>query len=323
MNSNEIICRVTAVHKERYEIEADGRTAYARLKGRVFYGEQEAVYPTVGDNVSVIPNEQGDSVITGTLKRSSVFLRLDPSLSGRGEQAVAANFSVVFIVSSLNHDLNPARLERYLTMAFSSGAKPVVLLTKADLCEDIEARRDEINTVAPAVEVVTISTLSGLGIERVRELMPAGSTAVFLGSSGVGKSTLVNALAGAEVMKTGGIREDDSRGRHTTTYRQLVRLPWGAYVIDTPGMRQLGMWDNTEGLNGAFPEVLRIAEGCRFADCAHEREPGCAVRRALESGELSPERWEAYLKLKNEGKRLAPKEKYKRKKEKHLPYRKS
>jgi ribosome biogenesis GTPase len=218
-------------------------------------------------------------------------------------QVLAANVDVVFVVTSVNAEFNVRRLERYLTVAWESGAVPIVLLSKADLADDIESYRITAEATAPGVEVIAVSIVTGEGVEDVRAHLGLGRTVVFTGSSGVGKSSVVNALAGVDLLDTGGIRLDDARGRHTTTRRQLVRLA-GALLIDTPGLRELGIMDG-EGLSTAFDDVERTAAECRFGDCQHRSEPGCAVRAALAAGTLSRERLDAYDKLQREAQRAA------------------
>lgn len=293
-----IPARVTAVHKERYQIVCAHGEAYARLKTREYYVDGES-FPTTGDFVMIdyVPN--GDSRILSTLPRRTYFSRRDPD-KGRGEQAVAANFDYVFLMQSLNMDFNPKRLERYLTLTWQSGAAPVVVLTKADLAEDYSRYLAEVERVAAGVDIHIVSARTGFGMEGLRKYLVPGKTIVFLGSSGVGKSSLVNALAGEEVMAAGEIRENDSKGRHTTTHRQLLRLKSGVMIIDTPGMRELGMWGVDGGLEEAFADVEQYLGKCRFRDCRHDREPGCAIRQAIDAGELDESRWESYQKLKAE-----------------------
>ncbi len=292
------VARVTAVHKERYEIISDYGAGYARLKTKEYFGAEQA-FPTVGDFVRIQFNAAGDSRIVETLPRSTYFSRRDPT-PGRGEQAVAANFDYVMILQSLNLDFNPKRLERYLTLAWQSGAAPVILLTKADLVEDAAAYLACVQDVAIGVPVHVISAATRQGLDELQMYLQKGKTLVFLGSSGVGKSSLVNALCGREVMITGGIREDDDKGRHTTTYRQLIMMPSGTMIIDTPGMREIGMWEVSEGLSDAFQDVEIWLGQCRFSDCAHRSEPGCALRAAVKRGELDEARLESYLQLKAE-----------------------
>ena len=293
-----IPARVTAVHKERYEIVCAHGLSHARLKAGEYYGGEEQ-FPTTGDFVMINYIDNGDSQILRTLPRRTFFSRRNPGPVPY-EQAVAANFDYVFIMQSLNQDFNPKRLERYLTLVWQSGAVPVILLTKADLVEDDWDYITAAERVAAGVNIHTVSALTGYGLARLNAYLQPGKTVVFLGSSGVGKSSLVNALAGEEIMTVNGIREDDAKGRHTTTHRQLIRLPSGVMVIDTPGMRELGMWEVSEGIGEAFADVERFLGKCRFRNCCHDGEPGCAVRAAIDSGELDMARWESYRNLKEE-----------------------
>lgn len=295
-----IPARITAVHKERYALVSEYGEGYGRLKSKEYFEGCEE-FPTTGDFVLINYNPSGDSQIIKTLPRKTFFSRKDPT-PGRGEQAVAANFDYVFIMQSLNQDFNPKRMERYLTLAWQSGAVPVVVLTKADLMEEYNDYVRIAERTAAGVSVHAVSALTGEGMDSLKKYMIPGKTVVFLGSSGVGKSSLVNALAGKEIMITNGIREDDSKGRHTTTHRQLIRLKTGTMIIDTPGMRELGMWDVSVGLGEAFYDVEQFLGKCRFSDCKHQTEPGCAIKEAIVNGELSMERWESYCKLGSEAK---------------------
>ena len=293
-----IPARVTAVHKERYEIVCSRGVTHARLKTKEYFLEDQD-FPTAGDYVMIDYIENGDSRIIATLPRRTHFSRREPGPVPR-EQAVAANFDYVFIMQSLNLDFNPKRLERYLTLAWQSGATPVILLTKADLVEDYWDYLTQVERVAVGVNTHVVSAHTGQGLARLNAYLQPGKTVVFLGSSGVGKSSLVNALAGEQIMAVSAIREDDAKGRHTTTHRQLIRLQSGVMIIDTPGMRELGMWEVSDGLADAFSDVERFLGKCRFSDCRHEREPGCAIRRAIDEGELDAMRWDSYRKLKEE-----------------------
>lgn len=293
-----IPARITAVHKERYEIVCKHGITHARLKTKEYFVDTQE-FPTTGDFVMVNYIENGDSQIIVTLPRKTFFSRREPGPIPR-DQAVAANFDYVFIMQSLNLDFNPKRLERYLTLAWQSGATPVVLLTKADLVEDYWDFLTRVERVAAGVNIHVVSAHTGHGLNRLNAYLQPGKTVVFLGSSGVGKSSLVNALAGEEIMAVSAIREDDSKGRHTTTHRQLIRLRSGVMIIDTPGMRELGMWDVSEGLSDAFSDVAQFLGRCRFSDCKHEAEPGCAIRVAIAAGELDIARWESYHKLQEE-----------------------
>ncbi len=297
-NIRGIPARVTAVHKERYAIVCQYGEVYARLKPGAYYGGTE-IFPTTGDFVCIDYIENGDSRILATLPRRTYFARREPGPIPR-DQAVAANFDYVFIMQSLNQDFNPKRLERYLTLGWQSGATPVILLTKADLVEDYWEYLTRVERVAAGVNTHAVSARTGYGLERLNAYLQPGKTLVFLGSSGVGKSSLVNALAGEEVMAVGGIREEDAKGRHTTTHRQLLMLKSGVMVIDTPGMRELGMWEVSEGLGEAFADVELFLGKCRFSDCRHESEPGCAIKAAIARGELDVQRWESYRILKDE-----------------------
>ena len=299
MTKETILGRVTAVHKGRYELVCEKGGCFGQLKKSV-YLEGTENFPTVGDFVELQYNETGDSRIVKTLPRTSFFSRLDPSSAGHWDQAVAANFDYVFLLQSLNADFNLRRLERYLALAWQSGAEPVVVLTKADLKADFQEELNAVQKAAAGVSVHAVSAKSGYGMEALQSYLQPGKTIVFLGSSGVGKSSLVNALAGQEWMETGEIREEDCRGRHTTTYRQLIMTKEKAIFIDTPGMRELGMWNAKEGLEQTFYDVEKFLGQCRFRDCRHETEPGCAVREALAAGTLSRQRWESYCKLKRE-----------------------
>ena len=293
-----IPARITAVHKERYEIVCEFGATHARLKTKEYYVDTQD-FPTTGDFVMINYIDNGDSQIVATLPRRTLFSRREPGPIPR-DQAVAANFDYVFIMQSLNMDFNPKRLERYLTLAWQSGATPVILLTKADLVEDYWEYLTQVERVAAGVNIHVVSAHTGYGLQRLNAYLQPGKTVVFLGSSGVGKSSLVNALAGEEIMTVNGIREDDSKGRHTTTHRQLIRLSSGVMVIDTPGMRELGMWGASEGLVDAFSDVEKYLGRCRFSNCRHESEPGCAIKAAIAAGELDPMRWESYKNLKEE-----------------------
>ena len=313
MNTQAVPARVTAVHKERYALVCEFGEIYGRLKTKEYYGGYEE-FPTTGDFVMINYNPSGDSQIIKTLPRKTFFSRRDPT-PGRGEQAVAANFDYVFIMQSLNQDFNRKRLERYVTLAWQSGATPVVLLTKADLVEDYSEFIQVTESYAAGVTVYAVSSLTGAGLDALADYMKPGKTVVFLGSSGVGKSSLVNALAGEDIMEVKGIREADGKGRHTTTHRQLIMLKNGAMIIDTPGMRELGMWDVSSGLGEAFAEVEQFLGRCRFSDCKHQTEPGCAIKEAIESGERSEERWKSYIQLKKEAKYSDAKDSFLRQKQ--------
>ena len=273
-------------------------THQAQVSGRFQYDAKTASdFPAVGDYV--MAELSGDTaVIQVLLPRKSVFLRKAAG-SAKTEQVVAANVDTVFLCMALNNDFNLRRLERYLTVAWDSGAAPVVLLTKKDLCDDLPAKLAQVESVATGVDIIIVSALEEDGCRAIVPYLTAGKTLAFVGSSGVGKSTLINTLLGEDRLKTNGLRNDD-RGRHTTTRRELMYLPCGAMVIDTPGMRELGMWDAGEGLSSAFADIEELAARCRFRNCTHRTEPGCAVRSAVERGELQEMRLLSYEKLKTE-----------------------
>jgi len=257
-------------------------------------------FPAVGDWAAVRPVERGPSLIEAILPRRSAFTR---KAAGEAVEAqiVAANVDTVFLVSGLDGDFNLRRIERYLTTAWSSGAEPVIILNKADLTPDLEAVIAAAAGVAPGVPIVAARALTEGGLEGLTPFLSAGKTVAFLGSSGVGKSTMINRLIGRERFRTGAMSDAAAgRGRHTTTERELVRLPGGALLIDTPGMRELGLWADDNGLDRTFDEIEALAARCRFPDCGHEHEPGCAVTAAVESGVLDAGRWQSYLKLRRE-----------------------
>lgn len=290
------LARITQVQRERYEAVCVYGSVWARLRKSAFQ-QAGAVWPTVGDFVYLQYNPAGDSMIEEVLERKSFFERSD-GFTARGRQAVAANFDYVFIVTSMNDEYRTRRLERYLSQARAGGAQPVVILTKKDIGNPLAL--EEALCAAGDAPVHAVSARTGEGLEELSGYLRPGVTIVLMGSSGVGKSTLVNALAGEELMATGSIREDDDKGRHTTTHRQMLMMPCGTAIIDTPGMRELGLWDSMEGVRDTFEDIGLLAEGCRFRDCTHTREPGCAVRAALGAGEIDPGRVKSWMELSRE-----------------------
>ena len=309
--------RVVREERERYWfLDALGE-GIAECSGRLRHEAAEgALLPAVGDWVALSRHTDGPSVVRHVLPRRTAFVRKVPGMTTE-EQIVAANVDTVFLVSGLDGDFNPRRIERYLTAAWESGASPVIVLNKADLADDLEARVEETNAVGMGVPVIPVSALasredgstsaspaSGEALPQAREALAPwltlGRTVALLGSSGVGKSTLANALAGEVLQETGAVREGDSRGRHTTTRRQLLALSSGALLIDTPGMRELQLWGEEATLDQTFPEILAFAAECRFRDCTHESEPGCAIQNALETGRLEASRFAAWKKLQRE-----------------------
>ncbi len=296
--------RVAVEHRSEYVLYSEHGELRAELAGKLRHTDE---HPAVGDWVAVAARaDEGRATIQALLPRRTAFVR-KVAWAETKPQVVAANVDVVFVVCGLDMNYNIRRIERYLTLAWESGAQPVVLLTKADLCEDVESPVYEVEAVAYGVPVHAVSAPHGDGVETVRGYVPGGRTAALLGSSGVGKSTLVNALLGEELLATQEIRED-GRGRHTTTHRQLVPLPDGGLVLDTPGMRELQLWDAESGLESAFGDLESLAAECRFADCTHGTEPDCAVRTALAAGTLDVERFESWRKLQRELERLERKQ---------------
>ncbi|MBU5425039.1 ribosome small subunit-dependent GTPase A [Tissierella pigra] len=316
-----IPARVTQVHKEIYTIIYENVEKRARLKGSIFYNDKNVIYPAVGDFVLVKPNPYGEDIIYYVLDRKSKFSRFDSHYEK--EQMVAANFDHVFIISSLNHDFNIKRIERYLAIAWESGASPAIILTKTDLVDDIQEYAFQLDDIAMGVPVFYLSSVTGEGIDELKNYLKPRETIVFLGSSGVGKSSLVNALSGEEIMKVNDIREEDSKGRHTTTHRELIMLRNGTMIIDTPGMRELSLWNTEDGLDTAFSEIEELGRLCRFKDCSHNKEPGCRIKSALATGELSHDRWDNYIKLQKEAKYAAKKEQLNIKKKERLLKKKS
>lgn len=292
--------RVIIQQRGHYQLATPAGDLSAELSGRFAFEAQGGDYPVTGDWVAAaVRPEEGAATIHAILPRATVFSRRAAGPGG-GLQTIAANVDVALLVASLNADLNLRRLERYLAAAWESGARPVIVLTKADTCDDVQALRADVEAIAWGAPVHAVSAMSGEGLEALAACLEPGRTAVLLGSSGVGKSTLLNALAGEDLMATQGIREDDAKGRHTTTHRELVLLPSGTLILDTPGMRELRLWDADGGVSATFDDVEALVAACRFHDCQHRTEPNCAVRAALEAGDLDPGRWRSYQKLQRE-----------------------
>lgn len=301
-NNSLIPARIIAVHRELYKIISLHGESNAKLKGSVFYNEEGVEnYPSIGDFVMIDYQINGSSIIHKILSRKSCFERSD-AWTARGVQVVASNFDYVFIMVSLNQDFNINRIQRYLTISWQSGGIPIIILTKADLVENFQDQLQSVSKMAIGVDVVVVSAVTGFGIDRLSEYLKPTKTIVFLGSSGVGKSSLVNALAFEEIMTVNEIREDDSKGKHTTTHRQLIMLKSGVMIIDTPGMRELGMWDVSVGLGEMFSDIEELFLMCKFTNCSHTTEPNCAVLNALNCGTLEHSRWDNYLKIKREAK---------------------
>lgn len=306
--------RVIAVQKNCFTIDWEGQELAARLKGS-FYEEPADQWPLVGDEVSFLYNPSGESIIRSVGKRKNLLQRLDPIKTG-AIQSMVANVDDCFIVTALNGDYNYNRIARYVSLALQGEARPVIILTKTDLCADVERHIREVETLSDKLRVHAVSAPQGIGMEALEEYFVPGRTIALLGSSGAGKSTLINAIAGEEIMKTGAVRASDDKGRHTTTHRQLIRLKNGVSIIDTPGMRELGVAGAEEGIDDTFSDILALAERCRFRDCRHETEPGCAVKAAIMRGELREARLALYQSLgaENRGNRARMKEISKRSK---------
>jgi ribosome biogenesis GTPase len=288
--------RVSRVDRGRLSVlTADGESRVH--PGAALYDESGLSGPAVGDWVAI----RGELAVA-VLPRTSAFVR---TVAGRtsAAQVVAANLDTVLVVDSLSGEARLRRVERYLAVAWSSGATPVVVLTKADLCEDVAAVVEQVREDALGVEVLAVSSVTGEGVDAVRALLPPGRTGAMVGPSGVGKSSLVNALSGETIADTGEIRESDGRGRHTTTARELHLLPGGGLLVDTPGMRELSLYDDSEGVDTAYADVALLAADCRFRDCRHRTEPGCAVAAAIDDGSLDPARYNAWRKLQAEAHR--------------------
>ncbi len=301
--------RITLQEKGMYRIRTSIGEENALVSGKFqFDAQSPSDYPAVGDYVMVNCADPDTAIIHQVLPRKSLFVRKAAGTS-KTEQVVAANIDTVFLCMSLNNDFNLRRLERYLAVAWESGADPVVVLTKADLCADLPQKQREVGAIAMGVEILTTSAMESDGYRQIMPYITEGRTVAFVGSSGVGKSTLINRLLGEERLATDGLRNDD-KGHHTTTHRELLVLPNGAMVIDTPGMRELGMWDAASGVGQTFGDIEELAARCRFRNCSHSGEPGCAVRAAIRSGELDSGRWQSYQKLKNENSYAADSESY-------------
>ncbi len=293
--------RIIRENKEKYIALGLQGELICEVSGKFrFESTTKSNFPSVGDwVVGTIREEEKKGTIHAILPRQNSFSR---KVAGHTteEQIVAANINTIFIVTGLDLNYNVRRIERFLTLVWNSGATPVILLNKSDLCFDFELKKIEVESIAIGVDVYTISASQNLGLEFLSKYIQIGKTVAFLGSSGVGKSTIINSLLGNNQLKVNEVSEEGSRGKHTTTHRELILLPNGGIVIDTPGMRELQLWGEEEGLKQTFEDIEELAETCRFTDCNHETEPGCAVLEAIQNGTIDLKRLESYHKLKKE-----------------------
>ncbi|MFH1375032.1 MAG: ribosome small subunit-dependent GTPase A [bacterium] len=306
--------RVVREHKQVYIVLHDGGELTAELSGRFLHrAESRSDLPAVGDWVVIHARiQEKKATIQAVLPRRSSFVRKAVMAGGPkyGEgriepQVLAANIDTVFLVTDLVNDFSLRRIERYLSVGFDSGATPVIILNKADLCSEIESMVTTVEKVAVGVEVYAVSAVAGSNLNALQQYLGHGQTAVFLGSSGVGKSTLINSLLDSDRQKTGTVREYDGRGRHTTSRRELIVMPQGGIVIDTPGLREIQMWGEIDGLEKTFKDIESLVTTCRFRNCRHNGEPGCAIEKALRAETLDDSRWQNYLQLKKEQHNLA------------------
>ena len=296
------LARVAVAHRDLYRLYTESGEVTAEPSGALWYGAADAAsMPVVGDWVAARFVNSEQAIVEAVLPRRSCFYR---RAAGKREerQAIAANLDLVLLVCGLDDDFNLRRIERYLTLAAEAAVTPVIVLNKADVCEDPSVRAHDVRRISKAA-VVTLSALAPYGLAPLTPFLEGAPTVALLGSSGAGKSTIANALIGENHLRTGAVRESDSRGRHTTTHRELMPLPCGGALIDTPGMRELQLWAGAESVGEVFDEIAALAAGCRFGDCSHAGEPGCAVADALASGVLAQGRWESYRKLRAEAHR--------------------
>lgn len=298
LHEHTAVARVISEHRQKYKLFDGQLELTGEVSGKFQYqASVKSDYPSVGDWVIIekIQNEN-KAIIQKVLPRFSQFARQSAG-DKTEEQIVAANIDAVFLVMALNNDFNIRRLERYLLLAYDSGAQPVIVLTKRDLCDDVDQKVTEVEKIAFGIPIITVNNITGEGIEDLRVFLTEGKTISLLGSSGVGKSSLLNAILGETKQLTQEVREDDDRGKHTTTHRELFFIPQGGMIIDTPGMREIQLWSGEGDIGTTFADIDQLAQHCKFSNCVHEHEPGCAVHLAIQNGELTEDRLTSYRKL--------------------------
>ena len=293
--------RVAVQNKSNYVVYSEHGELTAEISGKfMFDADAKEDYPAVGDWVVMRPLlDEQKGIIDAVLPRRTAFSRKEAG--GKTEkQVLASNIDIVFIMTSLNHDFNLRRVERYLVLANESEINPVIVLSKSDLCEDVQDKVNEVKGVAKSVSVHAISSVMHEGIDLLKPYFTEGSTIAVLGSSGVGKSTFINVLLGSDELKTTEVSAYKDKGHHATTRRELILIPGGGLIIDTPGMRELQLWEGEGGLENLFDDIEELASQCKFSDCMHKSEPGCAIRRAIKKGDLDEDRYKSYLKMARE-----------------------
>ncbi|MCF8001862.1 MAG: ribosome small subunit-dependent GTPase A [Halanaerobiales bacterium] len=310
IENNDNVGRVVAQYRNIYKINNGKSEIMAILSGKEYYKASKSDFPVVGDWVVYERyNMESNGVIKSVLKRTTKLSRQEAGRKEK-EQIIASNIDLIFIVTSLNQEFNKRRLERYLTIAWDSGAKPIIILNKSDLCDNLGYFKSEVENIAFNTPYIISSCVKNQGIQEIRDIISPDKTAVLIGSSGVGKSSIINMLLGKSSQATKNIRENDDRGKHTTTNRELFLIPTGGIIIDTPGMREIQLWVDENSLDNVFSEIDELSAECKYNDCTHEHEPGCAVKLAVQEGVLNEERLDNYFKMKREIQYQKLKEKY-------------